>query len=394
MKARALVVASVLLLAGCGGGGGTTPQIAPTTAPTSSPAGSYKSTATVTLSIPLPTKPGSDKRNPQYVSPNSAKVVVTVNTVDNATPPTWVTPNPDTIVLTTTGGTPNCTVNTVSGVETCTVMVPAPPGLVNYTFQVEDVNNNVLSTLTTPQQIAAGTTTTFTITLLGVASTVVISPATLNAGTPTAVPCGVIVKDASGAPITGTANYFNPVTLTDSDTSGASTMDVNGGTASTSVTLNSPTDIVTCHYSGLAALPFTITASGTGISGTQTFTPVLNPIVLIGGANLQIDTGNAADPNYNQQTVFFGATGGSAIVNASEVGWSGSPFNKTFTATPDPTTCAGPVATVTAAGAAGGGENFTVAGLSTGVCKVTVTDGVNQSKIFWISVSAANITLQ
>ena len=43
----------------------------------------------------------------------------------------------DTLVaLTTTGGSPNCTV--AAGTETCTVPVSTPPGSVNYTFTIVD----------------------------------------------------------------------------------------------------------------------------------------------------------------------------------------------------------------------------------------------------------------
>lgn len=404
MKSRALVAASILLLAGCGGGGGgATPQPRPTVLPTNSPTNGYQNTASLRLTIPLGAKPGSDVRHPQYVSPNSAILVVTVNTVNNAPPPSWVTPNPQTVVLTTAGATPNCILGT--GTETCTVTVAAPPGTVNYTFQVEDGSSHVLSTVTTDEVIVQGSSNNLTVTLQGVPSSVTIAPLTLTAssgtpGTATTSPLAVSVLDASGAQIvdgTTPATYTTPVTLTDNDSSGQTSIDVNGGTPGSTVTLNRPTDIVTLHYTGEAINSFTIGATGTGVtSSTATISTVINAITL-GGTTLDdaAHGGLPGDPNFNQPTLFFSTLGGTQSFSAAELGWTQAPYNQQFNVVLDAATCGTGAAAVAKLNTTLPATSFSITSQNAGFCKATVTEapaglaGHGGPTVVWFSVTTA-----
>jgi hypothetical protein len=406
MKSRALVVASILLLAGCGGGGsgGATPQPHPTALPTNTPTSNYKNVASLTLTIPLKAKPGSDLRHPQYVSPSTTELVVNVNAVNGGAPPSWVTPNPQTVNLIV--GT-NCT--TTSTTETCTVStIPAPPGTVNYTFTVTD-GTNALATFAGDKSIAQGTSNTLSVTLEGIVKTVSVSGATLNANTPltgSGETLTVSAFDADGNLIVPPGNYNNPITLTDNDAiSGVTSLSVNGVPGGV---VNSPNDTVTLSYTGQAINGFTISPSGSGIACTGgcaiatavndvTFTTGSNPTDLDDAAHGGLNT----DPNWDHQTVFFAQSSGSQIINAAELGFTNGPFSKLFSV--DASACSG-IATISA----GPATSFTITASATGICKVKLSESgtgyplghplvvagsPTQNGTFWVSVTTGTFTV-
>jgi hypothetical protein len=374
MKLRALVVASFLVLAGCGGGGGgAVPQPAPVA--TNSPTGGYLNTASLKLVIPLAAKPSSTKRNPQYVSPSTTTLQVTVNSVNGlsgASIPSWVTPNPQTVVLTTGGASPNCTVTGGGSTWTCTVnTIPAPPGTVNYTFTTTD-GTNALATFTGNETITQGISNNLSITMLGIVKTVVISTAALTANAP---PSGnsqavsVTAQDADGNTVTGT--YNNPFTLTDGDTTGVTSLAVNGTTGSP-VTISNDTDAsnVTLAYNGQAVNPFAITAGGTGISGSVNVTATVNDVTFTAGTNDDTSSngGMSTDPNWGAQTVFFSAISGTATVTASELGWTNASYSKTFNI--DASNCAGKASVAPGSSA----NTFVVTPQAVGICYVKLNE--------------------
>lgn len=402
MTRRILAALSLFTLAACGGGGGSAssppavnvPAAPPSAAPSQSPA------AQLVLRFPVAAT-SSSARKPSYVSPNAASITVTINSVNGAAPPSWVTASQTTALSTAAGG--NCAI--ASGFETCTITIPAPPGSVSYTFAIYDAGHDVLASSTTTLTIQqASNNQNLHVVLNGVVSSVTIAGPTLTADVPIAAPGTALTltaKDASGAAITGSDAYVNAYTLTDGDASGATKLSVNGGAASTSVTVGAPTDVVKIIYSGIAVNPFTITAAaaapGTTVTGSLAYATVnanlqYAPIAVTGTSAGTAANGVApADPNFGQPTVFFAGTGQTQTIGASELGWTDAPFSQTFTSA---TSGCGGVATVTPGALSGGSQAFSVTSASNGICSVTLTDGVGQTSTVWISVTTATISLQ
>lgn len=259
--ALATVLAAGVSLAACGGGGGgggSTSVPAPhTVAPaTAAPSGP---TAQVTFRIDGgTTSASSTARTPKYVSP--ATQSATVSLQGQRAPLGTVNLTP---------GSPNCTTGT-NGLQ-CTVTVAAPIGSDTFVIATYDGQNgtgNLLSTGTVTQTVALNATNTVALVLDGVVSTVavILGSSSVQAGTPAAVAVTVVAKDAQNNIIIGPGNYSSPVTLTNSDTSGVTTLSTtNVAGPATSVTLN---------YTGASSLGATITPSAGGTPGTAaTFTP-------------------------------------------------------------------------------------------------------------------------
>lgn len=400
MKTPIALAIAALVFAGCGGGGGGTsgaPGVP--TAPTT------PQYASMTLSFALPNS-GSASR-PQYVSPSTTQVEVVVNSVNGGAPPSWV-PADVTTALTTTGGSPNCTIS--GGTETCTLQVAAPPGTVNYTFTVKDGTGVALGTLTTTKTIVQGVSNTFTITLNGIPKTVTITSPTVTANDTTHASSGyaltVIVKDADGNPIVAPGGYTNPVTLTDNDASGQTKLSLNGGAASSSVQTTGPSDVVTLLYTGQAVNPFTISASGTGITGGGTIATAVNDVTFSAGTTLDTapNGGLSTDPNWGQQTVFFTQASGTQTVTGAETGWTNAPFSQSFTLTLSggcagiATASASPATTftITAAGAVGTcSARLTEPGTGYPITSHTANTSGNATHdgTFWISVTTSTFTV-
>ncbi|HEY6235530.1 MAG TPA: hypothetical protein VIW69_10555 [Candidatus Elarobacter sp.] len=394
MNMRAVAVASLVLLAGCGGGGGSTPapQQPPVQLP---PVASAPAAGSATLTLDVPRGSSSAQRTPKYVSPNSKTLVVTVKTV-NGQPPTaaQVPPalNPETFPLSTAPGG-NCTVSPNG--ETCTVTIPAPTGQVTYQFDLFDASNNKLATNTLTFTIAAGSSPNLQAQLNGIVSTVTVTAPTLNAGTSFSGPITVQAFDASGALITGSAPYNNPFTLTDNDASGSTSL-TDGATTGLVVTVAGPNDVVILNYDGTDVDPFTITATvpGKAPATAGTVQTTFQPVTFPGTPN---DTQRPTDPNFNQPTLAFTTIPSTQQFTAAQVGWSDRGTHG-FTVALDPATCgSGASAVVTVAAAAGtNNRTFNVTSQNVGVCKGTVSGGPPghpQSATIWFSVATSNIIL-
>ena len=291
------LVASALLLAGCGGGGGSSsvPSQQPTAAPTA--ASQQYPTATIVLTFPYPgTKRSANARAPKYVSPNSTMAQFLINTINSVAPTGALAAIANQGRALTYGGGGNCTVT--NNTATCSFTVITPPGSLNYTLNTFDSSNHLLSTATSTATIATGVANTISVTLSGIVSTVSVSGATLSANDQTYKTTGetltVTADDASGAPIvdgTTAANYANPILLTDNDPTGFTKLSLNGGTAASSVTVTKPSDVVTLTYTGQAENPFAITASNAAattypaITGSSTISTTVNDITFTSNEN-------------------------------------------------------------------------------------------------------------
>jgi hypothetical protein len=229
-------------------------------------------------------------------------------------------------------------------------------------------------------KVKATTTTLKAKTLFGnVASAVVtVSPAG-KAGTASTATVTIAAKDAAANAITGT--YYKPITVTDGDTSGATTLTGGSGGTTLSRTITSSTQGVKLNYTGLAITSATLTPGGTGVTGTPgTFTvsgativAVISPVSTVSASELDLYATSG--------------TGSSGTVTASEAGWTNSPFNQTITFTIGTSggNCAGGTVASFLLGAAGSNLNAKTvsanpaansnAGPNAGSCTLTLTGG-------------------
>lgn len=254
-------LAFAIALTACGGGGGgggsvpsgpvPTPTPTPTTAPTPTPAG----TATFTLTQDSTSSITGSLRKPRYVSPNTKSITIVVNGAGTAT-------------ILNLNDASHCDAS-----HKCSIALQAPAG--NDTFLVsayDQLNGggNLLSRATVQATISPNGTSTVSAVLNGVVSSVTLALATplptLHQTTTDALT--VIAKDASGATIVGPGGYLYPIMLTNSDTSGHSSL--------TKTTLTGPGDTVALQYDGGYAAG-TITASAQGMSTpvTDTWYPTI-----------------------------------------------------------------------------------------------------------------------
>ncbi len=257
-------LAALAAAVACGGGGGGSSSSSPpgVNAPVAA-----TSHASFTIAIPAAAGSSSTQRAPAYVSPNSQSVAITV-AAGSASPGPATTAN-----LTSTS--PNCTPATATVPLTCTVSLYAPPGSDTFTVTLYSGLNgtgNVLSTSTVAATVSATQTTNVPITLGGVVAAIAVSVTNGNnlipGGYATTLPVVVMAKDAGGSTIVGPGNYSNPITLTNADTSGVTTLSTTSVTSpSTAVTLAyAPTNANT-GVLAIGGLPVGATSIGAAAAG-------------------------------------------------------------------------------------------------------------------------------
>jgi hypothetical protein len=251
MRCAYLAIALICFaLAACNGGGGN--SIVPSAQTSAAP---QKATAKASFTIHVPAKSTSTAARPLYVSPSTAQISIAVNGGTATVSPL----NP-----TATG----CTA--VSGGFTCQVVVAAPVGSDTFVIELLDANNAMLSSVNVSETIATGTANSFGIVLDGVIASLTVS---LASATPPAngeaqqIALTVNGLDADSNIVMGPGNYSAPISITDSDTSGTTSLSVSGSTPGTSVTVTAPGTAVTVNYSGAPlAVGATFTASVPGTS--------------------------------------------------------------------------------------------------------------------------------
>lgn len=256
-------LAALAAVTACGGGGGQS----------SLPGASGSAVATFTLTIPSNATSSSTQRSAKFISPATQSVTIGIAAAGSTTASGAVT------TANLTPSSPNCTAATAAAPLTCTVSVDAPAG--NDTFVVTlyaglNGSGSVLASSTVTAAVSATQPTTVPVTLGGVVASIAVTVVNGNnmvpGGFPTTLPVTVVAKDASGATIVGPANYANPITLTNADTSGI--------TALSTTTVTSPSTVVTLAYAptdanggvlDLPGLPLgadTIGASASGVAAS------------------------------------------------------------------------------------------------------------------------------
>ncbi len=189
----------------------------------------------------------SDRREPRFLSPSTSSVSIAVSGVAQ---PVVADVSATSKICTTSGTT-----------RTCTIPVNAPAGSVTFTATLYDGPNatgKVLGTGSVTQTIVAGSPFNVTLPVSGVpgAITVSTSVTAFAAGSAATTPVAVTVADPDGNVISGT--YANPITLTDSDTTGSLKL--------SATTVTSSTQSVTLNYNGSATVSKAfISATATGV---------------------------------------------------------------------------------------------------------------------------------
>ncbi|HEV2740596.1 MAG TPA: hypothetical protein VGU66_18695 [Candidatus Elarobacter sp.] len=258
VRAFAPALAALALLCGCGGGGGggaavrvPPPVVTPT--PATGP-------ASVDFTILVPRATSAFRRRPAYVSTLTQSVRLTVN---GGTP----------VVANVTSGSPNCT-DGASG-RSCTVHAQAAAGAATIVVQLygqPDGQGPILSQGTTSANLSAGTSNPISLTLNGVVARIVLALGTPAPpqGTAATIPLTVTAYDAAGAAIVGDP-FASPITLTDSDTSGA--------TSISKTVIAAPSDAanLTVSYSGAAIGSATFGATASGVSSGSVTPATLSP---------------------------------------------------------------------------------------------------------------------
>jgi virginiamycin B lyase len=260
-SALGAAVAAALLASCGGGGGGAAPSAglpaanATPTAAAAAPAGS----GTLSFQIAIPSgNAAASGRSPKFVSPSTASVTVTL---DGQTSP-LATAN-----LSSTA--PNCSV--APGGTVCTVTFTAPAGNDTFVIATYDGQNGTghqLSVAKLVQSVTANATAKVPLALSGVVASVavILGSSTVPAGAAAAVAVTVVAYDAQNNAIVGPGSFNTPVTLTNSDTSGVTSL--------STTTVAGPGTSVTLNYNGNSSLGTTITPYIGSTAGTPaTFTP-------------------------------------------------------------------------------------------------------------------------
>ena len=271
----AALCAAISTGCGRGGGGGTT------TAANPAPQTNASARGTAQFIIKIPPKPASQSssRSPQYVSAATQSIAISI---DGATP----------TVANLTPTSPNCSTSGSPAYTTCSVTASVLAGTHSFTLTTYDqlaaVGNKLSTTTLTGQTVTAGVANSFPLTLSGVVAGIVLTLAqpAPPTGVSATIPLTVAAQDADGYTILDAANspYVdvngNPLTITlsSSDTSGATLI------TPTSVT-NSGTN-VTVLYSGALIASAVISATASGVSPSKITNATLTPAssVSSGGA--------------------------------------------------------------------------------------------------------------
>jgi hypothetical protein len=362
----ALIGGGALVCTGCGGGGGGSAPVAP--APTAIPTGGTTAAATIRIVVPQATTGSARARRPAFVSPSAQSISLALYTVS----PTGAIASSalQTTDVDLTATSPNCT--TKNNVLTCAIPVAAPLGTITFgatLYAGTAETGAVLATFApSPQHeftIVQNTQNTIGISLSGVPASIALStvPATVTAGTPATVVVSVLAKDAANNVIIGTAPYAQPIAVTNSDTSGTTSL---SGT-----TITSPQTTLNLSYTGgaLAGTSFNLVAtypvSPTPLSSTFGVGILSNGVVTVAPSTV----------------AFLSLNDGPIDVSYGESNYAGT-FSYAAPACSGVVTIASPPGTL----------HISPAGA--GTCTITVSDSASHSASVSVTVNSTTFSAQ
>jgi sugar lactone lactonase YvrE len=259
-----------LLLAGCGGGGSSTPAV--------------RTSALVAgkLVLTISQPPASAARKPQYISQSAVSVSIAVN---GGAPQ----------IADISGTSPNCMATELGRI--CTVPLQAPVG--NDTFAIAqydgaNATGHLLGSGTAMTTVVAGQPFVVQAVLNGVAASFQLNLGPIPpSGVPGATTLSVVALDPAGSTIIGPGNYTVPITLTVTDPTHQTTL------SSSTITAPSLTPI-TVTYAGGLGVSATITASASGATpASVVFAPAVGTFYYVANSNANTLTAYPLNANGN-----------------------------------------------------------------------------------------------
>ena len=297
-------------------------------------------TAEVHLVIMIPRTASSTTRAPQYVSPGTASISVSVD-----------------------GNTTSGPCATASA--TCSFNFVAPLGSDTFTISAYDASAVLLGTGTTIATILPNGVNTIAVTFDGIAASlsVILSPNTLQLGLASTTTLSVLAADADGYIILQPGNYMQPIQITTSPPLPAP-LSFGGPTSITAIP-PSPISIPVNYSGALVSGPITFTATSGTVSGSAALTIPASGALTV-------------SPNPLQFTTVPGA----ASLSVSESNYGGS---FAFAQSP-PGGCAGIVSLGTFAAGA-----LPLTSLGVGTCNIRVSDTIGGSVLETINVETTTL---
>jgi hypothetical protein len=240
------------------------------------------------------------KKRAHYVSPSTQSISIAEGSTTLGT-------------FNTTATSPKCKAN--NGGTICTFKIGVMPGG-NRSFTVRTFDQpagagTLLSTGSVNQKIVAGLNI-IPITLSGVVASIAVSVQNPSStvGTKATDAVTVMAQDADGNTIVGPGNYSVPITLTNSDASGVTTL--------STTTVPGPGTRIFLNYTGANFSNATIGATASGVPSTSVtpgrFTPTP---VLLGSFNLPTNIGSATSLSL-QPIAITGGPDGNLWVSAQD----------------------------------------------------------------------------
>jgi hypothetical protein len=330
------------------------------------PSRKHRRKGTLTVRIRIPKHRHYRGKAPRYISAATKGMTLS-----------FVGPTTMTQVVNLTPSDPRCTGTPL----TCTIAITLLAG--NYTVTVDTYDQapvhgsipagaNLLSTTqNAPFSMVGGITNSVGVTLDGVPASLTVSGLPSGTiGSPTAATAFTVTAlDAGGDIITGT--YDRPVTLANSDGSGATTVATSGSDAPPAGALLSSSDIATLAYTGGSITSATIGATATGAAGGHALFIPLPTLASIG-------TGSGLIGTSTSETLTGNFAAGATTVNVSGTGVtvrnvvaSSTTLTASFFVDPEAATGVRNVTVQTSAGAtSAASQSFTIS--NTGVDVVTL----------------------
>jgi phospholipase C len=249
-----MIAVATIALSACGGGGSGGGGVPP--APTQTPG---ETALQFTIAVPSGSQSGL---RPRFISPSTASLTVAIDGGPQ-------------VAYNLSATSKNCAAGSSGTAFSCTETQTTTPGTHSVKISTYDKQNgtgNLLSQAIVSVDVAVGQTQNVPLVLNGVVASLGLSLATaqLTSGVPSSDALGVDAYDADHNLIVGPGVYQPSIGVSDSDTSGATSLTVtqNGSTTNegTAATVSNPAATVAVQYDGAPLTSASFSASSGSIA--------------------------------------------------------------------------------------------------------------------------------